>query len=44
MKSPQPMTELCERYRAGEVSFEDLKREVERASVEHRRSHPDTGD
>ena len=40
MTSPRPMTELYERYRSGDVSFEDLKRQVERATEDYRRSSP----
>ena len=36
--TPRPMTELYERYRASKVTFEELKRQVERATDDYTRS------
>jgi hypothetical protein len=36
--TPRPMTETYESYRAGKVTFEELKRRVERATEDYKRS------
>jgi hypothetical protein len=38
----RPMTELYQRYQAGEVSWEDLRRQVERTTEDYNRARAGT--